>query len=202
VVVRDHELEDDYIPHLAYMIRGEITVKDKTMDIQLMIGNAENPTDMQFLYSFHSSCVQSFIGAHAACHLYGRMASRKLTYQWFNNTKTDVKKECAAKYIRRGFSEVRGIVSSRGFDVRNADDGMSTALLGFNYVNAPEDVVACHVSSAASMTWCQTPWGTEQMVLPIATKGPFWTQLPASWINYGGARCHRVAMNWNVRARV
>ena len=182
-----HEAED-YMPDLAYMIRGQVTVRSVTANVQLIVGTHDDPTDMKFLYTFHSSCVQSFIAAHAACHMYGKMASKRLTYQWANHMDSEPRRGSAAKYIERGFKRKTIVAVDRGFVVRNSDDEKSSILVGFNHIGAPDIVVNCYINFVRSMTWFETLYATEQAKLPMDTRWPRWydamdSETGSDWIS-------------------
>ncbi|KAF2864269.1 hypothetical protein K470DRAFT_291976 [Piedraia hortae CBS 480.64] len=70
---------------LFYLLRGSLTYRKKTMPVQLMIDNRINKATYRVPLKLHSSCVQSFIGAHCACYMYDELASRCESYAWVDH---------------------------------------------------------------------------------------------------------------------
>lgn len=73
-------------PTMSGIINGTLCHKGKQIRVQLMCEKRTHGfISIDGLSRYHSSCVQSFIGGHMACHLYGKMTSHMLTYGWYNN---------------------------------------------------------------------------------------------------------------------
>lgn len=191
VIVRECTDEDDYPGRFCYIIRGRARMRGGgEKKVQLIVGKRDDLLEADFLHSFHSSCVQSFITAHSACHLYGKAASKRLTYQWPNNIERDKDKAGAAKYIDRGFNKKDYIAPPRGYSLRTGDDGEATILLGYNDVGAPDDIVECYSSSARGTIWCERLWGTCSITLPVARYWPQLTEVSRSWYIERSRRGH------------
>lgn len=91
VSVKDNTLRTQYAPDrtgyaepiVLGIVNGILRHKGKEIKVQLMSERRiSGMMGVDGISKYHSSCVQSFIGGHMACHLYGKMASEKLTYGW------------------------------------------------------------------------------------------------------------------------
>jgi hypothetical protein len=156
-------------PTLACTVPGTF----RGSEIQLKVTNRANALDMKFLYDFDSSCMQSFITAHTACHLYGKLASRGLTYHWNNE----------------------GTRSTMYGNVRVSDDQHSTFLRTFNNVEAPENVVKYHEYMSRTMVWYQTTNYVEQLGRPWKLMDNKQDDLEI-WSNQEVASLHPILEAW------
>jgi hypothetical protein len=160
-------------PSFLGITNGFITHKNKAIKVQLICeSRASGLMGVDGLARYHSSCVQSFIGGHFACHLHGKSASRKESYGWPTNVNDvevigkqddrpnifDMKKHGLsyivpgwAKYEKRGFKYIDAPTSSLRVH-RRLFDSESTMVEYPNEVGAP-DVVASAYRDAAEQTW-------------------------------------------------
>jgi hypothetical protein len=127
------------------------------------------------LEGYHSSCVQSFINGHMACHLYGKMASRKESHGWSANLR-DVELIGAhtnrprvyriqdhgklyivpgwEKYEKRGFRYVREL--SATVDLRRTMFDTESILVQYtDEVGAPSRVSQAYLKTAEVSWWRQ-----------------------------------------------
>lgn len=66
---------------------GEMQRNNITVPVQLILQADRTGTPFASIFKFHSTCVQSFIGPYAACHLYGKEAAKKVSHCWIDNVK-------------------------------------------------------------------------------------------------------------------
>lgn len=111
-------------PRIKGLRQGELTRCGKTIQIQLIHEYREpGMIGIDSVFNFHSSCVQSFLGPHSACHLYGELAAQKKSYGWYDNTR---------KKPTRMFLEESGLtVKTKG---QYPEEWMKYKNRGFEYV--------------------------------------------------------------------
>ena len=136
--IYEHDIR---IPGIAYVVPGSINIRGKSTPVQLMVQRQLEPITPDAIFNFHSTCVQSFIGAHVACHLYGKSASKLCTYIWLDSMKSTEQQDAAEKYLNRGFSKTNIDIHDRGFNLRTVDDEHSVLLTKLNTTMAPANVV-------------------------------------------------------------
>jgi hypothetical protein len=164
--------EDEYPGNISQVIMGKKRVRGGSIaKINLVITGGNDYTNTKFLQSFHSSCVQSVLTAHAACHMYGKMASERLTYQWPDNMELDRDKAGAAKYVHRGFRVSTYVPPPRGFSLRTGDDEHCTTLLGYNYTGSSPSVVRGYVARIRGISWFERKWGTREIAREFLNDG-------------------------------
>ena len=139
------------------IIYGETIGKGEV--VQLMVEKSKGPMSFDFLFSFHSTCVQSFITAHVAAHLYGKLASHRTSYKWTLFSTSFVGP--AEKYGDRGYNVTLPPFYGRDRCVhRSAEGAGSTLLPGFNDVGAPRSAVEAYDTYARSIHWTERSNGT------------------------------------------
>lgn len=162
---------------IATIIRGRLRNKKRTVPVQLIVeprGDTEAYIPAPFTY--HSSCVQSFIGPYTACHMYGRLVSENVSYGWRDNTAKDIQKELDVsaafdrvdvekvpgwlKYSQRGFEYRYPPEGALDFELRQPTDYHSTWLEYSDHTSAPRDVVYIYKQVAKSCVWFQVSRGT------------------------------------------
>lgn len=183
--VQPNEAGDGYTSNtMTCIIRGKLVYKGKETRIQLICESRDNSNaSIVAPLTYHSSCVQSFIGPYTACHMYGRLTSEGKSYGWRNNISTSARNRLSertqfgdvevqlvpgwSKYTDRGFSYVNPPEWSLGFELRNAEDGLSTWLEYKDHTAAPHDVVMLYTQVSKALTWFQVTDGTVPVRFPI-----------------------------------
>ena len=150
-----------------------ISGKSSTL-VRLIMEKSDRGLEMKSLFDAHSSCLQSFIRPHIACHLYGRMACDGLTYGWRDNLHHSYLSHSS------GFTYLDGSIHApsvppwkalhdRGFkyiDVehqymtlalrRSADEHSIQVRYSYN-TSTPRDVRASCVGYADALLWTEGP---------------------------------------------
>lgn len=199
VNVKDNTLRTSYAgdrtgyaePIVSGVINGTFYHKGKEIKVQLMCERRANGvTGIDGLSKYHSSCVQSFIGGHMACHLYGKMTSKKLTYGWSENANDieyriqpfyeacidDIAEHGVTyivpawrKYESRGFRYIQPPTPTKR-QRRTLFDENCVTVEYFDEVRAPVGVSAGYYSSMKDVWWhqddidIQTAWVSDDTV--------------------------------------
>lgn len=149
--------KDTRYPSLDFLVQGEVSHRGKTQDIQLVVTTSDGDTPFDFLKGFHSTAVQSYITAHAACHMYGKMTDRDEMYEWPNIKRRFMHNIAAReKYRKRGFNPIPIPEHARGFHLRDGTDEECTSILGYNHVGAPDKIVDAYCMLSKGMVWNYT----------------------------------------------
>jgi hypothetical protein len=166
------------------IIRGKLKHKGTTTPVQLIVESRGDVTaSIVAPFTYHSSCVQSFIGPYNACHMYGELTSKGKSYGWRDNISTEARRRLPeyhphdatpsslvpvwSKYITRGFEYINPPELQLGFDLRTAEDGESTWLEYTEHTNAPPDVIKLYTQVARSVSWFQVTDGTIPIHFPV-----------------------------------
>jgi hypothetical protein len=188
--VTPNELGDGYTSeNICCIIRGKLLHKDKTTRIQLIVESRGN-TNASIVapFTYHSSCVQSFIGPYTACHMYGKLTSEGKSYGWRNNISKKARRTLTeydpstvvevhsvpgwSKYSGRGFEYINPPEWHLGFELRDTQDGHSIWLEYSEHTAAPRDVVMLYTQVSKAVTWFQVAEGTVPVHFPFkATYG-------------------------------
>jgi hypothetical protein len=167
-------------PAFSGMVNGTLLHKGKNIKVQLICEQRQSGLmGVDGLARYHSSCVQSFIGGHIACHLHGKMARDKLSYGWPINT-SDVEiigtpnyeenlwnlndhgkvyvVPAWVKYQRRGFKYIHA-PGPTNVVRRTLFDSECTTVEYLNDAGAPSEVSSAYRRSAEGTWWCQTSRG-------------------------------------------
>ena len=89
VQVESRSHEDAYLLGVHnFVVHGFLPKEEGRVPVQLIVENRSHLLCPQSVFSFHSSCVQSFIGCAGAIHLYGDSACNCVSYTWSKNKVT------------------------------------------------------------------------------------------------------------------
>lgn len=91
-------------PTLDFLVQGEANHRGHVQDIRLIVTKSERP--YQFLQGFHSTAVQSYITAHTACHMFGKLTERDEMYEWPDIKRFTHTAAAREKYRDRGFMPI------------------------------------------------------------------------------------------------
>lgn len=156
---------------------GLLTRGSETMLVQLM--GESRPDGCSYIsspFSYHSSCVQSFISPYVSCHLYGKTACKGIAHGWRNNIgdapegtipsydpKVPVIDTSLVpkwdKYAKRGFRYVDPELPRLDACIRRPTDEQSIWIEHDYDIGATDDIKLMYQRSYANMTWYQNPYG-------------------------------------------
>jgi hypothetical protein len=169
---------------MTCIIRGKLHHKGTITRVQL-ISESRNDSNASIVapFSYHSSCVQSFIGPYAACHMYGRLTSEGKSYGWRNNISMTARNRLSeynpsipvevssvpgwSKYTDRGFEYINPPEWNLGFELRSVEDHESIWLQYDEHTDAPPDVVTLYTQVSRGTAWYQVTDGTIPVHFPI-----------------------------------
>ncbi|KAG9698802.1 hypothetical protein KCU95_g2308, partial [Aureobasidium melanogenum] len=133
---------------IGSVINGHLARSLGGAKVQLILEDRNREFDCPALMRFHSSCVQSVIGPHIACHFYGQLTTQFMSYGWRSDLRSEHAQE---KYRRRGFVYV---ARDRSFvRLRMGDDEESIVVLRESPTNAPQSIVEMYQESVKKMSW-------------------------------------------------
>jgi hypothetical protein len=169
---------------ITCIIRGKLHHKGKITPVQL-ICESRGDTNASIIspFTYHSSCVQSFIGPYTACHMYGSLTSEKKSYGWRNNISKKARQRLSdydpsvavevesvsgwSKYSQRGFEYINPPEWHLGFELRDTQDGHSIWLEYGEHTEAPHDVVMLYTQVSKAVAWFQVTEGTVPIHFPF-----------------------------------
>jgi hypothetical protein len=172
-VVKSDECTGYEASNIRDITYGELSRNNVTIPIQLIHETrASGELSVDAIFNFHSSCVQSFIGPHGACHLYGRLTASKSSYYWDRNVKRGIRpitviddEECVlsrlmghlspewSKYEDRGFTYSTPKLLGKGTTVRQVGDSECTTLYYSDHTEAPSSVVSMYQRHMKLIQW-------------------------------------------------
>lgn len=183
--ITPNEVGDGYTSEkMTCIIRGKLHYKGRVTRIQL-ICESRNDCNASIVspMTYHSSCVQSFIGPYTACHMYGRLTSEGKSYGWRDNISETARKRLSpynpsepvevervsgwSKYKDRGFQYVNSPQWNMGFELRTVEDSQSTFIQYSDHSSAPPDVVMLYTQVARSTAWHEVATCTVPIHFPI-----------------------------------
>ncbi|KAG9521386.1 hypothetical protein KCV07_g3765, partial [Aureobasidium melanogenum] len=143
--------EDDAIKYARFgsVLNGFLIRPGSKIRVQLIVEPRANEMATPAVMHYHSSCVQSVIGPHMACHLYGNLALSYKSYAW----RLDEPNIEAAhnKYKARGFEYVER--QPKSFRPRVGEDCDSILVSRDSSTDAPPAVVELYEEYMKKMAW-------------------------------------------------
>jgi hypothetical protein len=180
-----NEVGDGYTSDkMTCIIRGKLHHKGTVIRVQL-ISESRNDSNASVVapFTYHSSCVQSFIGPYTACHMYGRLTSEGKSYGWRNHISRTARSRLSeynpsipvevrsvpgwSKYTDRGFEYINPPEWNLGFELRSVEDHESIWLQYDEHTAAPSDVVTLYTQVSRGIAWYQVTDGTVPIHFPI-----------------------------------
>ncbi|KAF1980506.1 hypothetical protein BU23DRAFT_10001 [Bimuria novae-zelandiae CBS 107.79] len=194
----------DSVLCIKRIISGELERENKRkVEIQVMVEVRDHPFDTASVFRFHSSVVQCFIGAHIACHYYGKAASRGITHVYQNFVGIERNEKVLQKYRDRGFVEEKIVDQPLGSSHRLGQEPHTTFMGGYNYTSRQDWVVDALVRHVLSTAWLESSHETTLIRSPFERKQ--WT---ANYLNDDnlvghtrGLQLHPAALEWTVGER-
>lgn len=126
-------------------------------------------------FSYHSSCVQSFISPYVSCHLYGSMTCNGITHGWRDHIDDESEQNVCRlepgshidtsgvpkwnKYALRGFKYIDPLGSYLELKIRKPTDELSIWIEHDYDIGAGTDVKNMYQRSYANMIWHEKPYG-------------------------------------------
>lgn len=173
----DDNNNDNHIEYqsIGCVINGHINRPEGKVKVQLILEQALTYMDCPSVLKYHSSCVQSVVGPHLACHFYGTMTFDKLSYAWRVGEARS--RKAHAKYQERGFQYVDRDPDT--YRLRCANDEHATLVDRKRDTDAPVEIVRIYQEYIKSTSWQELA----NEVHPIhAVKRPFMALHQSSWL--------------------
>ncbi|KAG9521277.1 hypothetical protein KCV07_g3776, partial [Aureobasidium melanogenum] len=142
--------EQEYSPR-CLLIEGSLNGPEGEVKVQLIVEHRNDVFNYPSLMTFHSSCVQSFIGPHFSCHLYGRMACDCETYAW-RLDEPGIEK-AHKKYQDRLFKYIDMAAGSR--KLRSALDDEAVTVPRDGPTQAPGHVIKMYEAGLERVAWTE-----------------------------------------------
>jgi hypothetical protein len=202
-VQRSEEWQEyEQIVLIKYIVRGELERNNTKVEVQLMVEQRQHPLDTPAVFNYHSSAVQCYIGAHAACHFYGQNTSRNLTYVWNYWIKNEKNRRAIKKYADRGFETNYTPPTPWGLwsVCRFAHGDQSTMVGKYNFTNREHWIAQAMYVHAQATAWLETSDKTQLVETPY--KKPRDKEMRGYHTNTilsghtAGLRMHPCALQW------
>lgn len=158
-------LERDEYPDIQHVIYGRVKHESTVSEVQLMVSTCRENLRCEFLFSFHLSCVQSYISGHTAAHLYGHSACAMKTYRWEDNHIVGKGQESVNKYTRRGYTTIDVPLQGRWYNLRASNDNKAIILPSYNYTDTPQNLVRDYEVFSETITWVERKESTKQFTV-------------------------------------
>ncbi|KAG9526272.1 hypothetical protein KCV07_g860, partial [Aureobasidium melanogenum] len=183
----------DEVDHMEYtrfgrVLNGYLTTPNGKTKVQLIIEPRSYQLSTPGVMHYHSTCVQSVIGPHMACHFYGKLSSARRSYAWRLDEPRISKAH--AKYKSRGFVYVDREADT--FCMRSGEDGFSILVPRQGITRAPAAVVQLYTEYLRKTTWQEFAHHVRPLPYAVPHYMPSEDALSTGWFNRGnGVRVRR-----------